>query len=136
MLTFHKTYFILSILLFIIEVLIALFAHDEFIRPYVGDLLVVVLLYCLVKSFLNWSTSTTAVWVLLLSYLIETLQFFNIVQHLGLSGSKIANIIIGTYFTWLDILAYTLGILLVLAIEKLKLSRAKVQQEDKVWLFL
>ena len=136
MLTFRKTYFILSILLFIIEVLIALFAHDEFIRPYVGDLLVVVLLYCLVKSFLNWSTSTTAVWVLLLSYLIETLQFFNIVQHLGLSGSKIANIIIGTYFTWLDILAYTLGILLVLAIEKLKLSRAKVQQEDKVWLFL
>lgn len=136
MLTFHKTYFILSILLFIIEVLIALFAHDEIIRPYVGDLLVVVLLYCLVKSFLNWSTSTTAVWVLLLSYLIETLQFFNIVQHLGLSGSKIANIIIGTYFTWLDILAYTLGILLVLAIEKLKLSRAKVQQEDKVWLFL
>ena len=130
MLTFHKTYFILSILLFIIEVLIALFAHDEIIRPYVGDLLVVVLLYCLVKSFLNWSTSTTAVWVLLLSYLIETLQFFNIVQHLGLSGSKIANIIIGTYFTWLDILAYTLGILLVLAIEKLKLSRAKVQQED------
>lgn len=136
MLTFHKTYFILSILLFIIEVLIALFAHDEIIRPYVGDLLVVVLLYCLIKSFLNWSTSTTAVWVLLLSYLIETLQFFNIVQHLGLSGSKIANIIIGTYFTWLDILAYTLGILLVLAIEKLKLSRAKVQQEDKVWLFL
>lgn len=136
MLTFHKTYFILSILLFIIEVLIALFAHDEIIRPYVGDLLVVVLLYCLVKSFLNWSTSTTAVWVLLLSYLIETLQFFNIVQHLGLSGSKIANIIIGTYFTWFDILAYTLGILLVLAIEKLKLSRAKVQQEDKVWLFL
>ena len=136
MLTFRKTYFILSILLFIIEVLIALFAHDEIIRPYVGDLLVVVLLYCLVKSFLNWSTSTTAVWVLLLSYLIETLQFFNIVQHLGLSGSKIANIIIGTYFTWLDILAYTLGILLVLAIEKLKLSRAKVQQEDKVWLFL
>ena len=136
MLTFHKTYFILSILLFIIEVHIALFAHDEIIRPYVGDLLVVVLLYCLVKSFLNWSTSTTAVWVLLLSYLIETLQFFNIVQHLGLSGSKIANIIIGTYFTWLDILAYTLGILLVLAIEKLKLSRAKVQQEDKVWLFL
>ena len=50
MLTFRKTYFILSILLFIIEVLIALFAHDEFIRPYVGDLLVVVLLYCLVKS--------------------------------------------------------------------------------------
>ncbi len=136
MLTFRKTYFILSILLFIIEVLIALFAHDEFIRPYVGDLLVVVLLYCLVKSFLNWSTSTTAVWVLLLSYLIETLQFFNIVQHLGLSGSKIANIIIGTYFTWFDILAYTLGILLVLAIEKLKLSRAKVQQEDKVWHFL
>jgi len=33
-------------MLLLIEILIALFVHDEFIRPYVGDALVVIVLYC------------------------------------------------------------------------------------------
>jgi len=120
----YKRYFILSILLFITEVLIALFAHDDIIRPYVGDFLVVILLYCLVKSVIDLPVTTTAIFVLLFSYVVETLQYFNIVQHLGLAHSSLANIIIGNFFTWIDILAYTLGILLVLVLEKLKLSNA------------
>lgn len=136
MLTFHKTYFILSILLFIIEVFIALFTNDEIIRPYGGDLLVVILLYCLIKSVINLPVTPTALAVLLFSYLVETLQFFNVVNHIGLANSKIANILIGNSFSWFDILAYTLGILLVFGIEKLKFSRAKIPQENNVWLFL
>lgn len=136
MLTFHKTYFILSILLFTIEVFIALFTNDEVIRPYGGDLLVVILLYCLIKSVINLPVTPTALAVLLFSYLVETLQFFNVVNHIGLANSKIANILIGNSFSWFDILAYTLGILLVFGIEKLKFSRAKIPQENNVWLFL
>ena len=140
MLNFKLNYFLAFVFLFITEVLIALFAHDEIIRPYVGDVLVVILLYCVVRSFLNLPVTTTAVLVLLFSYLIETLQYFNIVQHLGLEHSALASTIIGTYFTWVDILAYTLGILLVLGIEKLRLSAAnrKLRQpkDNNVWLFL
>ena len=116
---FNKTYFLLFVILFITEVLIALYVHDEFVRPYVGDVLVVILLYCFVKSFLNWSINRTAIVVLLFSYLIETLQYFNIVQVLGLGNSTLANTLIGNYFTWVDILAYTLGALLVIVIEYL-----------------
>ena len=136
MLTFHNTYFILSILLFLIEIFIALFARDQVIRPYGGDLLVVILLYCLIKSVINFPVTLTALGVLLFSYLVETLQFFNVVNHIGLANSKTANILIGNSFSWLDILAYTLGILLVLGIEKSKFSKAKILQENKVWLFL
>lgn len=118
MLTFNKNYFILFICLFVTEVLIALYVRDQIIRPYVGDVLVVILLYCFVRSFLNSPVAATAVLVLLFSYLIETLQYFNIVQLLGWGHSKIANVVIGTYFTWVDILAYTLGIVIVLTIEK------------------
>lgn len=140
MIKFHTGYFILTILLFITEVLIALFIHDDIIRPYVGDVLVVILLYCFVKSFLNLTVLTAAILVLLFSYLIETLQYLNIVQHLGLEHSVLARTIIGTYFTWIDILAYTLGILLVLGIEKLRFSAAnrKLHQpkDNNLWLFL
>lgn len=120
MLNFNLNYFILTVVLFITEVLIAIFVHDSIIRPYVGDLLVVILLYSAVRSFLSSSVFITAISVLIFSYVIECLQYFQIVQRLGLESSQIANIIIGNYFAWMDILAYTLGILLVLMAEKVK----------------
>ncbi|WP_256013402.1 DUF2809 domain-containing protein [Desertivirga xinjiangensis] len=118
MITFKITYFILFITLFIIEIIITAFVHDDIVRPYIGDLLVVIFLYCGVRSFFNSAITRTALSVLAFSYLVETLQYLNIVQHLGLAHSTIANTIIGNYFTWIDILAYTLGILIVLVVEK------------------
>jgi uncharacterized paraquat-inducible protein A len=45
-------YIISFLLIFCIEVLIALYVRDNFIRPYVGDMLVVVLVYSFVRIFL------------------------------------------------------------------------------------
>ena len=113
---FHKKYFLLVLLLFLTEVFIGTYLHDAIIRPYGGDFLVVILIYCFVKSFLNTPVKATALAVLLFSYLIETLQYFHLVDLLGIK-SKIARIVIGTSFAWIDLLAYTLGILLVLIVE-------------------
>jgi hypothetical protein len=117
---FNKWYLALTGLLLLIEVLIALYLHDDFIRPYVGDFLVVVLLYCFACSFIKAPVIPMALAVLLFSYLIETLQYFNFVQHIGLGKSRAANILLGNYFTWHDIVAYTLGIGFIIIVEKLR----------------
>ncbi len=117
MLILNKKYLLLSLLLFLIEVFIALFIQDAFIRPYGGDFLVVILLYCTIKGIVNSSELKTAAAVLSFSYLIETLQYFQFVKVLGLDSYPLANIIIGTSFAWWDIVAYTLGIVTVLAFE-------------------
>ncbi len=117
MFSFHKKYFFSTVILFLIEVLIGFYMHDAIIRPYGGDLLVVILLYCFVKSFTRFRVCTAAVGVLVFSYLVETLQYFHIVNLLGLEKSKIASVVIGTSFAWSDLLAYTLGILVVLGTE-------------------
>ena len=44
---FRPIYFYWTIVLFFVEVLIALFVHDGIIRPFLGDVLVVILIYCL-----------------------------------------------------------------------------------------
>lgn len=116
----------LTVLLFGIEILIAKFAHDQIIRPYIGDLLVVMLIYCFVKSFLNTAVLPAALSVLVFAYAIETLQYFNIVERLGLGNSKIARIVIGTSFEWIDLVAYTLGIGLVLFLEN-SIGKRKVK---------
>jgi len=110
---FHKRYFFLASLLFIIEVLIALYVKDAFIRPYGGDFLVVILLYFLVRAFYNGKAKIIAIGVLLFAYAVEILQALNIVELLGLKGNRPAEIIIGTGFSWWDMLAYTLGVMVV-----------------------
>jgi hypothetical protein len=115
---FRKSYFILAILLFLTEILIALYLHDNIIRPYGGDFLVVILVYCMVKTFFNTPIVPTAIAVLLFAYVIEILQYFRLIALLGLQHSRLACIIFGTSFSWTDMLCYTLGITFVVIIEK------------------
>lgn len=110
---FHKRYFIYTVLLFLIEVLIAIYINDAIIRPYGGDFLVVILLYYFVRTFFKFSPLHVAIGVLLFSYAIEILQYFKLVNLLGLQDIELARIIIGTGFSWWDMLAYTLGIIVV-----------------------
>lgn len=117
-LTFNKYYCTLAVILFIVEVLIALYVHDAIVRPYVGDVLVVILMYCFVKTFVDTPVLPTAIAVLIFAYIIEWLQYLQIVNWLGLQNNAIARTVIGTTFQWGDILAYTLGVIVVVAIQK------------------
>ena len=123
----NKKYLVLSLILFITEVLIALFVRDAFIRPYFGDVLVVILLYCIIRTFWKLPVLPTIAAVLLFAYVLETLQYFNLVKHLGLQHSKLARTLIGTDFAWGDMLAYTAGALIVIIRRKRKLSMRKKQ---------
>lgn len=125
MLRFHKTYFLLTVSLFLIEVAIAAFAHDRFVRPYVGDFLVVIFLYCLLQTFFKTPYIATALSVLLFSYGIEVTQYFHLITHLGLQQSRLAHLILGSGFEWIDLLAYTLGILVVLLLEKARTAKPR-----------
>lgn len=118
MLKFRLSYFILTVLLFSIEVLIALFVHDSFIRPHIGDFLAVILIYCFMRSFFNLSIWWCAVFTFCLASTFEILQYFKIVEKLGLQDSKLAVVIIGTTFNWIDLLMYAAGITFVLVAEK------------------
>ncbi|NCI45521.1 ribosomal maturation YjgA family protein [Sediminibacterium soli] len=119
MLRFHKTYGLLALVLFVVEVLIATYIHDAIIRPYVGDVLVVILIYCFVRCFTSFGIVATATGSLLFAFLIETLQYLRIVERLGLAGSRIANIVIGNSFAWMDMAAYMAGTILVLVTERI-----------------
>lgn len=117
MLTFNKRYFALTILLFVVEVLIALFVRDRFVRPYVGDVLVVMLIYCFVKTFMNLPITSVAMFVLVFAFTIEFFQYIHIVERLGLEKSALARTVIGTSFAWADIVAYIAGFVLIVITE-------------------
>jgi hypothetical protein len=111
---FHKRYLLISALVFLLEVCIGVFVHDRFVRPFVGDVLVVVLIYSLVRVFCESSPAKVAVGVFAFACLVELGQYLDLVSVLGLQDSLVARIIIGATFDWKDILAYALGAALVI----------------------
>lgn len=131
MLKFNKTYFGLFILILITEILIALYVRDAIVRPYFGDVLVVILIYCFIKSFLKTKVLPTAIFVLFFAFAVETLQYINIVERLKLQNSAVARTAIGTSFEWMDIACYIAGIIIVLTTESIFLKNKKAKTENK-----
>lgn len=83
-----------------------------------GDVLVVILMYCFVKSFLEVPALALAGGVLLFAFAIEGLQYLKVVQVLGLENSSLVRTVLGTSFAWLDMLAYVVGTGIVLMAER------------------
>ncbi len=97
----------------IIEVLIALFVHDTVIRPYVGDVLVVVVIYLAVRVIVPDKCGWLPIYVFLFAVVVECLQYFNLVQILRLENNMFARIIVGSVFDVMDILCYGVGCILL-----------------------
>jgi hypothetical protein len=124
MITFNRNYFAVMLLLFVVEALIALYATDQFVRPYIGDLLVVVLIYCFVRSFFQLPVLPLAVGILIFSFVVEFLQSIHLVEVLGWGKSGLARTLLGTWFSWYDLLSYSAGIAIVLVFEKYALKKS------------
>lgn len=120
---FNKKYILGAILHLLVEVFIALRVHDRWIRPNGGDVLVIPLLYCLMRSFLNVPVFATAVGVLAFSFLVEILQYFRFVDRIGLGSNRFARVVMGSSFEGLDLLSYALGAALILLGERVASRR-------------
>ena len=111
--------FLINILLLIILIYIAIYVNDQFVRPFLGDVLVVIWLFYLVRSFLNISNHAIAVGVLMIAYSVEFSQYLQIIPWLGLENIKVINIVLGTTYDHYDLLAYTIGCAIVLGIHRI-----------------
>ena len=102
-------YLIAFAILLLVEVLIALYVHDEFIRPYVGDVLVVIVVYCFVRIFVPGKCRLLPLYVFLFAAGVEVLQYFELVKRLGLENNTFLRGLIGSVFDMKDILCYAVG---------------------------
>lgn len=103
------------VLLLIVEILIALFVHGGFVRFYLGDVIVVWVVYCFVKIFLVKANNyLTAVGVMIFAFVVEFLQYINIVDILGLGNITFFRVLIGTSFSVIDLVCYSAGTAFIL----------------------
>lgn len=106
-------YSITTIILLLIEVLIALYVHDAFIRPYLGDVLVVIVIYTFLRIFIPEKIRFLSLYIFIFATGVEVLQYFQIVKLLGLEDNRFFSVLMGTVFDLKDIVCYGVGCLLL-----------------------
>ena len=111
------------VIVFCTEAAIGLFLHDGVVRPYVGDILVVILVYAFLKMIFAVRPGVAISYVLIFAFCVECLQGLHLLRVLGWQRSALARAVLGTSFSWADILMYGIGAGVVLAAEKIRCAR-------------
>lgn len=105
-------YGLISLLLLGTEVLIGLFGQG-WVRIYLGDVLVVILLYTIVRTVIpnkkiKWFIIPTV--ILAFAFIVEFLQLWGFCDRFGITN-ELLRIIIGTGFSTIDLICYLIGIM-------------------------
>jgi hypothetical protein len=120
---FHPGYALATAIIFLTEIMIALFVHDAVIRPYIGDSLAAVLLYLALRAVTSLRVLPAVVLALTIAFAIEFGQMFHLIDAVGLRGNQIAGFILGGYFDVTDLGCYVAGAAAVLVVENLRKAR-------------
>ena len=114
-------YGLATLVLLLIEIMIALYVHDKFIRPYVGDVLVVIAIYTFIRIFLPQGDTLLPLYVFIFATGVEFLQLFHIVELLGMGDNRFFRILIGSVFDIKDVFCYAFGCILLEVYEIIKM---------------
>lgn len=117
-LTFRPAYALATLIIFIIEVLIALYVRDAFVRPFGGDILAVILVYTGLRAVTPLRVWPAVLAALGIAFMVEAAQALDLITHLGLHENAIARTVLGTSFSWGDMAAYVAGAVIVLVVER------------------
>lgn len=100
-------YIVATVVLLTVEVLIGAFVHDDFVRPFVGDVLVTALLCTMGRIVLpRWRWLPLV--VMLFATVVELSQLIELDRILGVEGTAIGTAI-GSTFDIADLICYAVG---------------------------
>lgn len=110
MFAISRWHLLLAALVFMMEVFIATrLPHVSWVRAYLGDVLVVVLLYAMIRSVLRINDYLVLLMVFVFACGIEFSQYLHIAERLGYVRGDVMYTIIGNTFSWGDIVCYAIG---------------------------
>ncbi len=118
-------YLAAAIVLFAIEVLIALFVRDDFVRPYLGDVLAVALVYTGLRAVTPLGVNAALAVTLAIAFAIEVAQALGLLAASGLGDNAVARVVLGGTFDWVDLAAYAIGAVIIALIERARETRER-----------
>lgn len=126
-----KKMLVMSLIILLIEIVIAFFVKDQIVRPYLGDILVVILIYTFIRIFDHHKIRGLAFYIFSFAVLVEVSQLIGLVELLGLESNKVAVIVMGSTFDIKDIICYAIGTVLVLIYEMSRVRRQAIERRKR-----
>lgn len=108
----------LHLLLLCAEIAIGMFVQDAFVRPYVGDILIIVLLCCLVRIAVPKKPVCLGLYMIFVGAAAELLQLIHLDRLLHAEGTLLG-VILGSTFDIMDLFCYAAGGVLFFLAERL-----------------
>jgi hypothetical protein len=129
--TFRPIYLGIAAVLFVVEVAIARGAiPGAFVRNSLGDVLVIPLLYCLLRGLTRASPSVALAICLAMGLVAEVLQYLRLAELLGLQHGGASEIVLGTTFSYADLLMYCIGGVLGVWVDVWALRNRRAPQQE------
>lgn len=124
-------YGLLALVILIIEFIIGIWIHDSIVRPFIGDVLIVVFIYSCLRIFVKpygWLPYA----VLALAIITEIGQKLKVLSLIGLDHIYILRVIFGATFDWLDLVSYVIGFIFILLIASFEKNRLQVNSNTTI----
>lgn len=113
--TIHRFF---AVLFFLICVSIVFYSRElGQLRWFIWDIISVMLLYSLVQWIYRFNPWILILALLLLAFFIEMLQYFHFVIYMWWEKNQAMNPIFGSVYDPIDIIAYTIGWILIYSID-------------------
>lgn len=134
-------YVVATLALLLIEIYIGLFVRDRFVRPFLGDVLVTMLLCCLCRAIKPTGVRLLPLYVMVFATVVEVAQYVDLVALVGLEHNAFISTIVGRSYSYKDLICYAVGCGLFWVIEwavKRRFQAKKplhIELQDTEWPF-
>jgi len=112
--------------LFAVEVAIALWWRDRFVRPYLGDVLAVAMVHFGLRGVTPLNAASASACAFGLGVAIELGQAAHVLTLVGLQHSALARVVFGGVFDPADLVCYGLGGALAFLADRLATGRSVI----------
>ena len=117
-------YAAIFVILLAVEILIGMYVHDSFVRPYIGDMLVVILLWAAVRMIIPYEIVWLSGAIYIFSVIVELTQLIPLVDFLKIEN-RLIRVIMGTSFAYADLFAYAAGCAVTVVIDLVLFRKRK-----------
>ncbi len=111
------------------EFIIGIYFHDDFVRPFLGDVIIAIVLYSFVRIFFPEKLYLLSVAVFVFAAAVEFSQMIPLCDLLGVKNNFLRTIM-GVSFAWQDIICYAVGCMIT-SIYDIFLFKRKTSDETE-----
>lgn len=117
MIRFNKKYALYFLGLFVVQILIGAFIKNPAFQENVGNMILVITIYCLLQALFNFNKKWTIFGVGIAAFVFEISKSYDIIEKLNLGDNHTLASLFGSGFNFNNVWSYLVGCAIIYMLE-------------------